>query len=113
VLNSSTKTGTVTLSVGTSAHAALDPTRSPLWFISGGGVLAGVFMLAIPAGRRRWSVAFSLIAVALITALVGCGGSSSSSTSKSAGTPVGSYNVKVTGSDGTTSHTTSVAVAVQ
>ena len=113
VLSSSTKSGTVTLSVGTSAHAALDPSRTPLWFVTSGGVLAGVFMLAIPAGRRRWSVALSLIAMALIAAAVGCGGSSSSSSSKSAGTPVGNYNVKVTGSDGTTSHTTSVAVAVQ
>jgi len=112
-LSSSTTSGTATLTVNTSSHAALHPSGVPLWFVSGGGVLAGVFVLAIPARRRRWPVALALLTVALLAAAVGCGGSSSSSSSKSAGTPVGTYNVTVTGTDGTTSHTSTVAVVVK
>ena len=74
--------------------------------------MAGVLIFGIPARRRRWTVALTLLTLALIAATVGCGGSSSSGT-KNPGTPVGVYTIGVTASDGTTSHTTNVAVAVQ
>jgi pseudomonalisin len=113
VLNSSTTSGTVTLTINT-AHAALEPAGIPFWFTSGGGLLAGVFLTAIPSRRRRWSVALALVTVALIVAAVGCGGSSSSTPKGSgSGTPVGSYTVAVNATDGTTSRTTNVSVAVQ
>src|SRR5579864_2340569 len=113
VLSSSTTSGTVTLTINTS-HAALEPAGVPFWFTSGGGLLAGVFLIAIPSRRRRWSVALALVTVALIVAAVGCGGSSSSTPKGSgSGTPVGSYTVAVNATDGTTSHTTNVSVAVQ
>jgi pseudomonalisin len=113
VLNSSTSSGTVTLTINTS-HAALEPAGIPFWFTSGGGLLAGVFLIAIPSRRRRWSVVLSLVTVALIVAAVGCGGSSSSTPKGSgSGTPVGSYTVAVNATDGTASHTTNVSVAVQ
>jgi len=77
-------------------------------------MLAGVFLLAVPSGRRRWGAALALVTVALLAAAVGCGGSSSPSTKGSgSGTPVGSYTVAVNATDGTTSHTTNVSVAVQ
>jgi hypothetical protein len=96
------------------AHAALEPAGIPFWFTSGGGLLAGVFLIAIPSRRRPWSVALALVTVALIVAAVGCGGSSSSTPKGSgSGTPVGSYTVAVNATDGTTSHTTNVSVAVQ
>lgn len=112
-LSSSNTSGTVTLNVTTSAHAALDPAGVPLWFVSGGGLVAGALVFGIPARRRRWTIALTLLTIALIAAAAGCSGSSSGSGSRSAGTPVGTYNVTVTGTDGTTSHTASVAVAVQ
>jgi subtilase family serine protease len=113
VLSSSATSGTVTLTINTS-HAALEPAGIPFWFTSGGGLLAGVFLIAIPSRRRRWSAALALVTVALIVAAVGCGGSSSS-TPKGSGssTPVGSYTIAVNATDGTISHTTNIAVAVQ
>ena len=113
VLSSSITSGTVTLTINT-AHAALEPAGIPFWFTSGGGLLAGVFLIAIPSRRRRWSVVLALVTVALIVATVGCGGSSGSTPKGSgSGTPVGSYTVAVNATDGTTSHTTNVSVAVQ
>jgi subtilase family serine protease len=98
VLNSSTTSGTVTMTINT-AHAALEPAGIPFWFTS---------------RRRRWSVVLALVTVALIVAAVGCGGSSSSTPKGSgSGTPVGSYTVAVNATDGTTSQTTNVSVAVQ
>jgi subtilase family serine protease len=113
VLSSSIPNGTVTLTINPT-RAALDPAGLPFWFTSGGGMLAGVFLLAVPSGRRRWGAALALVTVALLAAAVGCGGSSSPSTKGSgSGTPVGSYTVAVNATDGTTSHTTNVSVAVQ
>jgi pseudomonalisin len=112
VLSSTTTSGTVTLTINT-AHAALEPAGIPFWFTSGGGLLAGVFLIAIPSRRRRWSVVLALVTVALIVAAVGCGGSSSTPKGSGSGTPVGSYTVAVNATDGTTSHTTNVSVAVQ
>jgi subtilase family serine protease len=113
VLSSSIPNGTVTLTINPT-RAALEPAGLPFWFTSGGGLLAGVFLIAIPSRRRRWSVALAFVTVALIVAAVGCGGSSSSTPKGSgSGTPVGSYTVAVNATDGTTSHTTNVSVAVQ
>ena len=110
-LGGATTSATVTVSI-TTMHAALDRSNAPLWFASSGALLAGVFIFGIPARRRRWTVALTLLTLALLAAAVGCGGSSRSSP-KSSGTPVGSYTVSVTASDGTTSHSTNVAVAVK
>jgi hypothetical protein len=84
-----------------------------LWLGGGGVLAAGVFLLGIPVQRRRWAAALTLITVALILSAAGCGGSSGGGGGAGTGTPAGTYVVTVTGSDGTTSHTTNVAVAVQ
>lgn len=110
-LNSGTPSGTVTLSI-TTASAALAPGSAPLWLGGGGFLVAGVFVFGIPARRRRWAAALTLITIALILSAVGCGGSSGGGKGGT-GTPAGTYVVTVTGSDGTTSHTTNVAVSVQ
>jgi subtilase family serine protease len=111
-LNNGTPTGTVTLSI-TTAAARLKPSSAPLWLGGSGAVFAGVLMLAIPARSKRLEVAFTLITIALVLSAVSCGGSSSSSGGGGKGTPAGTYRVSVTGTDGTTSHTTDVAVTVQ
>jgi len=110
-LNNGTPTGTVALSI-TTAAAGLKPSNAPLWLGGSGAVFAGVLVLAIPAKRKGLAVAFTLITIALVLSAVGCGGSSSSGGGGN-GTPAGTYTVSVTGTDGTTSHTTEVAVAVQ
>jgi hypothetical protein len=111
-LNTTTKSGTVTLSI-TTASAGLHPSSMPsLWYTGSGALFAGVLMLGVPNRRRRWTVAITLLLVALVMASVGCGGSKSSGGGGGTGTPVGNYTVTVTGNDGTTSHTTSVLVSV-
>ena len=91
-LGGGTTSATVTLSV-TTTHAALDHGTAPLWLAGGGTLLAGVFLFGIPVSRRRWSVALTLLTLALIAAAVGCGGSSSPGGSgRTSGTPAGSYD---------------------
>jgi subtilase family serine protease len=105
-------TGTATLTVKTTAAATLERRDAPLapLFTGSGAVLAGVFLFGISGGRRNWGAAATLLAIAFLLSAVGCGGSSSP---KSSGTPVGSYTVTVTGTSGTTTHTTNVSVSVQ
>jgi len=111
-LGGATTSGKITLAI-TTTKASLAPGSAPsLWFSGSGAVFAGVLIFGVPARRRRWSVAATLLALALIGAAVGCGGSSSSGGGGGGGTPVGNYTVSVTGSDGTTSHTTNVIVSV-
>jgi subtilase family serine protease len=111
-LNSGTVSGVVTLGI-TTKSAGLGPGTAPLWLGGSGALVAGVFVLSISARQRRWTVVLTLIAIAWMVAAVGCGGSHSSGGGGGTGTPAGTYIVSVTGSDGTTSHMTNVAVAVQ
>ena len=113
-LSTTTTSGTATLTVGTKAHAALDPRDAPLWLTGSGALFASVLVLGVPARRRRWAAIGTLVVLALVTAAVGCGGSSSSSSGSSSGTPAGNYTVSVTGtvSGSSTTHTTNIAVRV-
>src|SRR4029077_18428745 len=103
---------TVTVSITTTA--GVTPSSAPLWLGGSGAVFSGVLLFGIPAKRLRWSVALTLITVALILAAVGCGGSSSGGGGGGGnGTLPGTYVVSITGTDGTTSHTANVSVTVQ
>jgi subtilase family serine protease len=106
-------TASATLTIKTTAASAtLEHHTAPLWWTGNGAVFAGVLLLGIPTRRRRrLAVALTLVTVALVASLAGCGGGSSSP--KSPGTPAGSYTVSVTGTSGSTSHTTNVSVVVQ
>jgi subtilase family serine protease len=110
-LGGGTTSGTVTVSISTAA-AGLAPGTAPLWLGGSGAIFAGVLVFGVPARRRKLTMALTLATITLILSAVGCGGSSKSS-GGGTGTPAGSYVVSVTGSDGTTSHTTNIAVAVQ
>jgi subtilase family serine protease len=103
-------TASATLMINTHA-AGLDPRNVPLWLGGSGAMFASVFLFGTPAWRRRWRAGALLLMVALLIAAVGCGGSSNSH-SKPAGTPAGTYLVTVTGSSGSTSHTTTISVKV-
>jgi subtilase family serine protease len=110
--NTVTSTLTITTtksSVAPSATSAGLRRVSPLWLTGSGTLLAGVFVLGTSARRRRWGVIVTLVVIAMVAAAVGCSGGGS----HNAGTPAGSYTVTVTGTSGSTTHTTSVAVVVQ
>jgi subtilase family serine protease len=109
-LGGGTTSGTVTVSV-TTAAAGLAPGSAPVWLGGSGAIFAGVLVFGVPARRRKLTVALTLITIAFILSAMGCGGSSKSG--GGTGTPAGNYTVSVTGTDGTTSHTTHVAVSVQ
>jgi subtilase family serine protease len=111
-LGGGTTSGTVTVSITTTA-AGLSPGSGPLWLGGSGAIFAGVLMFGVPARRRKLTMALTLLTIALILSAVGCGGSSKSGGGGGTGTPAGNYTVSVTGTDGTTSHTTEVGISVQ
>jgi trimeric autotransporter adhesin len=98
------------------------------WFAaSGGATLACVFLLGLPARRRRWRALLSLVVLAVLAGGIGCGGggggNSSTPTPPAPPTPpptsttnptaAGTYTIVVTGTQGTTiSHAIAVTVIV-
>lgn len=114
-LGGGTNSGTSTLTIKTNVAAGLNRHDSPLspLLAGGGAVFAGVFALGMDAGRRRLAVALSIVAIAFVLGAVGCSGSGSGGGgSKSTTTPAGSYIVTVTGTSGSTTHTTNISVKV-
>ena len=64
-------TATLTINASTSGSSA----QRMRWFAaSGGATLACVFLLGIPARRRKWRSFLSLIVLAVFAAGIGCGG---------------------------------------
>jgi hypothetical protein len=74
-------------------------------------LFAGFFLIEIPFLRRRRINLPAFLLLAGLAAAVGCGGSSSSSTSPKA-TPAGIYTVTVTGTSGSATFSTTVSVGV-
>jgi hypothetical protein len=75
------------------------------------GIFAGSLLLLWPKRRRA---SFLMVALAGFTLLpLGCGGNSSSSTSKPDQTPAGTYNFQVIATAGTTQAATSCTLVVQ
>jgi subtilase family serine protease len=106
-------TATSTLTVKTTAAASLDRRDTPLspLFTGGGAVLAGVFIFGIPGRRKKWGAVMALLVVAFLLTAVGCSGGGSSGP-KNPGTPAGTYTVTVTGTSGSTTHSTNISVSV-
>ena len=116
-------TATLTINASTSTSSV----QRISWFAaSSGATLACVFLLGIPARRRKWRSFLSLIVLGVLTAGIGCGGgggggSSTSNpappappTSGSTPTAAGTYTVVVTGTQGTViSHAIPVTVIVK
>jgi hypothetical protein len=111
-----TSTLTVTTTASHTIASLSDHDRNPL--IMAGTVLAGCIWFGIPALRRRrlGSSVFFLLLLGSLGA-VGCGGSSGSSNASSSqtdpGTSPGTYTLVLTGTSGTSSHSTNVLVTVQ
>jgi trimeric autotransporter adhesin len=123
-------TATLTIDASTPASSVKSPSpsaRKMEWLAaSGGAALAGVFLLGLPARRRRWRSMLNLVCFAILAAGIGCGGGGGSPsaptppttptpppTSGATSTPAGTYTIVVTGTQGTTlSHAIAVTVIV-
>jgi trimeric autotransporter adhesin len=125
-------TATLSIVASTPASSAVKSAglsnRRMGWFAaSGGATLACVFLLGLPARRRRWRALLSLVVLAVLAGGIGCGGggggNSSTPTPPTPPTPpptsttnptaVGTYTIVVTGTQGTTiSHAIAVTVIV-
>jgi hypothetical protein len=77
-------------------------------FASSGALFAGVFIFAVPVGKRRRPAGRRIAGVGLMLLLffagLGCGGGSSSKTTQTGGTPAGTYNITVTATSGSITH---------
>jgi trimeric autotransporter adhesin len=121
-------TATLTINASTPASSVKSPgpsARRMEWLAaSGGAALAGVFLLGLPARRRRWRLMLSLVCVAILAAGVGCGGGGGGSSTptpptnptpppSATPTPAGTYTIVVTGTQGTSmAHAIAVTVIV-
>ncbi len=113
-LSSGTASGTATITVNTTGASTATLARpkmgkgSGLSGYSGGAILALVFLLGIPAQRRKlrsWLV--MLVALAALGGFVACGGTSGSlQTQQNPGTTAGIYTITVTGTGNDSNKTT-------
>jgi hypothetical protein len=116
---------TATLTINASAPASsVKSARRMEWLAaSSGAALAGVFLLGLPARRRRWRSMLSLVCLAMLAAGIGCGGGGGSSSTPppttpppvtgATPTPAGAYTIVVTGTQGSMlTHAIAVTVIV-
>ncbi len=116
--------GSTTLTITTTAPktSMLTPLHGPqgsgILAVISGTMIAGFLLIGVP-GRRRWNRVLLLIAVGFLTALVACGGGGGSSTpspppsAPDPGTTTGIFNVTVTATSGTLTHSTTFFLSVQ
>ncbi len=90
-----------------------------VWAVTGSLAITGAFLLCLP-DKRRATRLLMLSVICLLLATFGCGGGGSGSgggggggTRTDPGTPRGSYTVTVSGTSGTTTHTTTFMLVVQ
>ncbi len=105
---------------GTSLSRNVNP-----WMTSLGLAVTGIFLIAVPIRRRRWPALFSLLILAFVITLPGCGGGSGGGGGGGSGgggggggqmdpgTPVGAYTVTVTVTSGSLTHSTTFQLTVQ
>jgi len=104
--------GSVNATVMISTAAAGAAIRVASTGMLGFGVLAGVFVFAIPGLRRR-KAPLALLLFGLVVLIVSCGGGSSAPPPSSPGTPVGTYTVNLTATGGGSSVPASFSATVQ
>jgi subtilase family serine protease len=112
-VTASLPSATLTILTVGSSSAAVRPRFG--WLLgSSASLLAGIFLIEIPLFRRRPRISLpAFLVLALLAVAIGCGGSSSSTTGPPPTTPAGNYTVKITGTSGTTSFSTTVTAEVQ
>lgn len=108
--------GTSTLTVSTTAAIALNRTKSLFWPSTGGAALALVLFFGIPKRRRNWLAMLGLLVLFVSLGAMGCNSSKASTGGGggggNTGTTAGTYTVTVTGTAGSTTETTTVALTV-
>jgi hypothetical protein len=89
----------------------VNPFQGPGMTMLSCGIFAGSLLLLRPKRRRACWMMLALAGFTLLP--LGCGGNSSSSTSKPDHTPAGTYNFQVMATAGTTQAATSFTLVVQ
>lgn len=118
-LSAGTSTGMSTLTCSTvaSSQVVYIPLRGPnrpLWIgVSALFTLACIYLLALPAQKKRWTMTFALVVLAAATAVAGCGGGGGGNGGGgNGGTTSGTYTVTITGTSGS-AHSTTFTITVQ
>jgi trimeric autotransporter adhesin len=96
------------LTITTTAPTTTTSTAVPplgKFFLGGGATLAMLFFFGVPARRRAWRSALSVVAILFVAGAIGCGGGGGKTTTVP-GTTAGTYTATVTGTDAATGKVT-------
>ena len=119
---SGTTAQSATLTVNTTAAAAMNQPAILPWRGAAGAVLACIALLFVPARRRNWLAFMAWVALFAAFAGMGCGGGSGTGGgggggggggTTNPGTTAGTYTVTITGVSGGMTETGTVALTVQ
>jgi hypothetical protein len=120
IAGSTAKTATLTISTTAATSGALTYPKRPgaSWYAVGTASFACLFLMWVPARRRRWVSMLRLLVllVAIASTASACGGGSSGGVgggTGASGTTAGSYTVTITGTSGTTIETGTLTFTVQ
>jgi sugar lactone lactonase YvrE len=122
VISSTAQTSTLTVSTtaATTCSSALVHPKLPgeSWYAAGGATLACLLLFGLPARRRSWRTMLGVLAllVALSGGILACGGGSAGGgnyCTPNSGTTPGTYTITVTGTSGTITTTSTIALTVQ
>jgi hypothetical protein len=113
-----TATLTITTTPATTSAMAHPTRRGDPWLTTRATAFACVLLFAIRGKPRRWPSILGVVAlsIALTTLAVGCSSGTKStggSSISNPGTTAGTYNITITGTSGSLTATSTVAVTVQ
>lgn len=106
--------GSTTLTITTTApQFGMLHTQPGLWWTASGGVFAAVVLFGVPLRRRNRGKLLGWITLGLLVTGLGCGGGGGSGGGTMIpGTPTGTYTVKVSGTSGSLTHTSTITLTV-